>query len=153
MKYWQALLIRQKEIGKRGLTIPFIIGSKKYYNGEIDTIEELINDILNSKSQIVYYTYCATLKKLIFELYEPDKPNSFPGRFPKSKNNIQKKFKQNKHCYDDGETIEDIISKLNGYYKKHIDESRFSITEYDERFREYEESDKRFIKKAFEKLN
>jgi hypothetical protein len=49
MKYWEQLLLSQRNRGKNGLTIPFIIGSQNFLNTDKkDNIEELILDILKN---------------------------------------------------------------------------------------------------------
>ena len=68
MKYWEILLREQRERGKSGLTIPFIIGSQRYLPAESlkqQTISDLIVDISKSNTFETNLRYCTDVHTLI----------------------------------------------------------------------------------------
>ena len=78
-KYWEILLEKQRERGKDGLTIPFIIGSQNYlsYNHHHQNITELIYDNLYLKNCPLYD-------------FERGSVLDFDGTFFNRKNNYDK---------------------------------------------------------------
>ncbi|WAC39239.1 hypothetical protein [Pedobacter sp. SL55] len=69
MKYWEILLIKQQERGKDGLTIPFLIGSQKYFSSEVSyNINSLIQEMAISKTFETCIRYCMGTQTLIAEV-------------------------------------------------------------------------------------
>ena len=66
-KYWQILLFEWRKQGRDGLTIPFLVGSQRYFPGTeaFQDIAALITDITTSKDFEVYIGYCMDIKQLI----------------------------------------------------------------------------------------
>lgn len=60
MNYWQTLLVEQKGRGKKGFSLPFIIGSQKYLpiTYPRQTVEDLILDIATNSTFPVFLKYC-----------------------------------------------------------------------------------------------
>jgi hypothetical protein len=124
MKYWEQLLLSQRNRGKNGLTIPFIIGSQNFLNTDKkDNIEELILDILKNSSFEITLRLCADIHTLILEKRNPNNVVYYP-----SYNNIeQSKFSVSKSFKDDfGNTVEEVIIILTNQFKKIIDDKTFS---------------------------
>ena len=69
-KYWEILLEKQREKGKDGLSIPFIIGSQNYLpkNSYKQNISELINDIVSSDLFEICIRFCMGTCTFIAEI-------------------------------------------------------------------------------------
>lgn len=69
MKYWEVLLVKQRERGKDGLTIPFLIGSQQYASSKLNYgINSLIQDMAASKTFETCIRYCMGTQTLIAEI-------------------------------------------------------------------------------------
>lgn len=124
MKYWQQLLLSQRNKGKNGLTIPFIIGSQIFLNTDKkDNIEELILDIIKNSSFEITLRLCADIHTLILEKRNPNNVVYYPT----FNNSEQSKFSVSKIFKDDfGNSIEEIIKILTIQFQEIINKKTFS---------------------------
>ncbi len=122
--YWRKLLQHQVKIGKTGLSIPFLIGAKKFTkNPNLLSIKELFKEIINYKDVSALYFCENPLKEFTITIY-PALIN-VPKEYYKFKKgnliipNIEKLNGINE--------IEDLIETLKIYYQyqKNIDNSKF----------------------------
>lgn len=69
MEYWEILLLKHRERGKDGLTIPFLIGSQKYLcNNPNQDIAGLINSMATSTAFETCIRYCMGTQTMIAEI-------------------------------------------------------------------------------------
>lgn len=133
MEYWKKLLLFQRQLGKNGLTIPFIIGSQNLipFNPYYD-ISKLILEIVLNESFEVTLSLCPDIHTLILEIKKPYKY----VYYPKFNDKEQTKFSLGINLREDlGETIEEIIPKLIKEFQEIIDAKTFSAKiSQDERF-------------------
>tara|TARA_R110001632_G_scaffold150788_1_gene268283 strand:- start:38 stop:523 length:486 start_codon:yes stop_codon:yes gene_type:complete len=156
MKYWEILLREQRERGKSGLTIPFIIGSQRYLPAETmkeQTISDLIVEISKNDSFETNLRYCMDVQTLILEMRKA-KNAVF---FPKYKNVAQKNLSVALSFDNLGNSLEEIIPELESKFQEPIEKGLFSAKpNADGRtvvWKEYaEDEDIPFIKNAFQKL-
>lgn len=124
MDYWKQLLIKQQERGKRGFTIPFIIGSQDYLSGSsnVQNIRDLIIDMVKNDSFETCIRYCLDTNELICEIRNPDNSVSYPtynGKYQKSlsiaslNNNL-------------GISVEEVIANLMDKFQDKIDNGKYS---------------------------
>lgn len=73
MRYWQTLLTEQKKKGKKGFTIPNIIGSQNYLPDSYsrEDVESLIIDIATNSLIPVFLKYCMDTGDLVLEIKSP----------------------------------------------------------------------------------
>lgn len=125
MEYWKKLLKSQRDRGKSGLTIPFIIGSQRFLKQkkyEYD-ISQLIFEIVEKGTFEVTLTLCPDIHTLILEIKKPYK-NVY---YPKFNGNEQINLSVAISLMDEfGETIENIISKLVDKFQDKIINGEFS---------------------------
>lgn len=156
MKYWQKLLIKKREMGEKGLTIPFLIGSQKYFTDTIhkQTINDLFIDILGDETFETNLRYCMDKKVFLLEKRSNNNAIFFP--FFKSKH--QKKLSVQKYSYNDPdfETVEKIIIKMENDFNDKIKNSKFSVDVnefYEIIWDDFSQKDIDFIKNALSTLN
>ena len=67
MLYWHALLIEWRKLGRKGLSVPYILGSQMYLknNTTRQSITDLIISITTNNLIKVYFTYCPEIDGLI----------------------------------------------------------------------------------------
>ena len=156
MKYWEILLREQREKGKSGLTIPFIIGSQRYLRAESlkeQTISDLIVEISKNDSFERNLRYCMDVQTLIFEIRKAKNAVFFPKY-----NNITQKNLSVAVSFDNlGNSLEEIISELESKFQEPIAKGLFSAKPNADRrtvvWKEYaKDEDIPFIKNAFHKL-
>lgn len=126
-KYWETLLIKWREKGKDGFTIPFLIGSQQYLsNNENQNIKELIIDIIENSKHEIYIAFCMNINDLILGIRDNSK-QKIKGSFPKFRENPQSKFFLTDFLDDLGQDVESIIDKLTIKYEKQIKNKQYSI--------------------------
>ena|ERR1019366_6332219 len=110
MKYWEILLTKQREGGKDGLTLPFLIGSQEYLpvTHIRQNIEDIVLDIVSSNSFETCIRYCMGTQTFILEIRK-QKNYAF---FPTYKNEAQSNLSVAHFSKDDFGTIEILIQKL-----------------------------------------
>ena len=125
MTYWQTLLYEQKKIGKKGFTIPYIIGSQKFLPASYprQNVEELIIDIANNLLFPVFLRYCWDARDLILEI----KTSNAPGTNPDYNSKPQTSLFISKFNYDFGNSIEVIAHNLNKKYQPFVSSNQYSI--------------------------
>ncbi len=156
MKYWEILLQEQRERGKSGLTIPFLIGSQRYLhfkNYKEQTITELIVDISQNNSFETCLRYCMGAQTLIFEI----RKTKNAVYFPKYKGVEQQNLSVGRSFDHLGDSLEKIINELDSRFQEPVNKELFSAEpNVDGRtvlWKEYTENeDIPFIKNSFEKL-
>jgi hypothetical protein len=127
MKYWQKLLIKKRELGEKGLTIPFLIGAQIYCTDTLynQTINDLFQDILEDNTFEINLRYCMDKKSFLLEL----RNNNNAIFFPSFKNKHQNILSVQKYSYNDAdfETVEKIILKMENDFNDKINNSKFSV--------------------------
>jgi hypothetical protein len=125
MKYWEALLINQRQRGKDGLTLPFLIGSQQYLpeNHILQGIEELIVDMVNTDTIETCIRYCMGTQALIFEMRKTLNKVYYPTYQDDDQKNLS--FAQF-HKQDLGDSIEILIPNLINQYQHILDEGYYS---------------------------
>jgi len=156
MKYWEVLLTKQRERGKDGLTIPFLIGSQNYLPSIHirQDIEGLILDIVSSNTFETCLRYCMGTQTFILEIRKP-RNSVF---FPTYKTETQSNFSVSVFSKDDlGDNVEKLIAKLIERFQDVIDEGKFSaVSNVDARQPDWRpfsgDDDIPFIKNSFKSL-
>lgn len=125
MKYWQTLLSEQQKKGKKGFTLPYIIGSQKFLPATYphQDVESLIIDIASNSLFPVFLKYCMDTNDLILEI----KPNNSVGIFPNYNSQSQTNFLISTFNNDFGNTIEDIAKKLHQNYQHYVVSNKLSM--------------------------
>lgn len=151
-KYWEILLEKQREKGKDGLSIPFIIGSQNYFpnNSYKQNISELIYDIVYSDLFEICIRFCMGTNTFIAEIRK-EKNVCY---FPKINNNEQKKLSiAIYHKNDFGESIEGLIENLIEKFQNPIDSKTYSAEpntyERTVKWNNFSEEDTLFIENCF----
>src|SRR5690242_16394422 len=90
MEYWEILLIKQRERGKDGLTIPFLIGSQQFLknNNEKQNIRDLIHDIAQSDSFETCIRHCMGTQTLIAEIRKAKNVVYYPTNNTEEQKNL-----------------------------------------------------------------
>jgi len=124
MKYWEKLLLSQRERGKNGLTIPYIIGSQEFLEvNNKDSIEQLFVDIIKNSHFEITLRFCLDLKTLILE----KRNNRNIVYFPKFNNEQQISFSVSKSFYTESwESCEAIVADLIDHFESIIKRKTFS---------------------------
>ena len=127
-KYWQKLLIKWRENGRDGFSIPFIIGSQRYLPSghKHQGIRELIVEMATNNQIEVYLKYCLTINDIILGVRDETK-NQIPGFFPILNGCSQTGFFVTKFHSDLGNTTEEIIEALVDKYQDFIKNEEYSM--------------------------
>ncbi|NOT77196.1 MAG: hypothetical protein HOP08_19910 [Cyclobacteriaceae bacterium] len=82
MRYWEALLISWQNMGRNGLSIPFVIGSQEFLpdSYELQSVAELLEDIVQTERTRVCISLCHEISALILKPIGDQLPNN--GFFP-----------------------------------------------------------------------
>jgi hypothetical protein len=125
MNYWEILLIKQRERGRDGLTLPFIIGSQKYLPETVShqNIDDLINDIISSKSFETCIRFCMSTQTFIFEKRKPKNVCYYPTYNNQAQNRLSVGVYFEAEL---GNSIELLIIKLKEKFQNAIDKELFS---------------------------
>ena len=146
-KYWYSLLKNWKDEGKRGYTIPFLIGSQQYLpeTFEQQDIAGLFLDIVSQDQYCVYITYCLDLNDVILCTFERDRANS-SGYYPTFGGASQTAIYVAK-IIDENCNLETLIERFVDRYSDFIKNSQYSIR--DEVRGDYSDSEIQRIKNVF----
>lgn len=125
MKYWELLLTMQRERGKDGLTLPFLIGSQ-YYLPEIhykQSIGDLVYEMVSSETFETCIRYCTGTQTFIFEIRKPKNNVYYPIHQNAEQSNLSVAtyFKK-----DFGDSIESVIDFLIENFQNKIYAGHFS---------------------------
>jgi hypothetical protein len=125
MKYWQMLLTEQKKKGKKGFTIPYIIGSQNYLpdNYTRQDVKRLIIDVATNSLFPVFLKYCMDTGDLILEIKSDNAIGANPDFNSKPQTNL---FISNFNN-DFGNTIETVAEKLSQKYQPYVSSHQYSI--------------------------
>ena len=125
MKYWEVLLTKQRERGKAGLTLPFLIGSQEYLpSSHIQNgIEDIILDILSSNSFETCIRPCLDTHTLILEIRNPKNNVFFPTYNNETQSNLSIAILLKS---DLGDSIKLLIEKLIEEFQEPITKGLFS---------------------------
>ncbi|WP_454804241.1 hypothetical protein [Mucilaginibacter phyllosphaerae] len=125
-KYWRSLLLKWREQGHDGLTIPFIIGSQKYLPRHISRqdIEELFEDIASNNVVEVYLNYCLTINDLILGIRSGQKLK-LPVRNV-ALNGASSNFYLSTFLDDFEPDVNSVATELTGRYQGFIDQKEYS---------------------------
>lgn len=126
MKYWEVLLQKQREKGKDGLTIPFLIGSQSYLPQPSyqQTIRELIEDMIKDNSFEKCLRYCIGTQTFIIEISKGKNAVYYP-----TKKNEQEQSNFSVGLFyrkDFTENIDNLIQELETRFQEPIDNGLFS---------------------------
>lgn len=158
MQYWALLLQRHRDLGKDGLTIPYIIGSQNYLPSEYSkqTIAELIFDIIENAPFEVNLRYCTNISTLILEKRKLNNAAYYPGINGVRQSNFSiQKFSENEL----GKDIDSIIAFLVAQFQGAVEDLKYSASTIDNEnqrcvnWQEFSsEKDIPFIKACFKSL-
>ncbi|MCS3797861.1 hypothetical protein [Niastella sp. OAS944] len=125
MRYWQTLLTEQKKKGKKGFTIPYIIGSQKYlpvcYPRQ--DVENLVIDMVTNSLFPVFLKYCMDAGDLILEIMSA----TAIGINPDYNSQQQTNFYISKFNNDFGNSIEAVAKNLCKKYQPYVSSHEYSI--------------------------
>jgi hypothetical protein len=129
-KYWQILLFEWRKQGRDGLTIPFLIGSQRYFPGTeaFQDIAALITDIATSNDFEVYIGYCMDIKQLILGVRSGNKLK-IAGNHLLFENGQQSRLFITKFVDNLGEELDSIITALTEMFQSYIDQEQYSINQ------------------------
>ncbi|TRW88674.1 MULTISPECIES: hypothetical protein [Flavobacterium] len=123
--YWLILL---KNLKKSGLTIPFILGAKQYFDKDcqIDTVEKLFLDIKNSNfNEVLELHFCPDIVEFVFSIgYRNFK--RLGVEIKNSDNDTTLILTISTEIL--GKNLEEIVSKLSSRYKQHLEKEEYSFT-------------------------
>lgn len=155
MKYWEILLQKQRERGKSGLTIPFIIGSQSYISetSQIQNVRELILDMIKTDSFIKCLRYCMGTKTFIIEIKKDRNAIYYPRIDEKEQKNFSIGLFDKKIFTEDSEKM---ILELESRFQEPIEKGFFSavpnVNDREVNWEKFSKDDISFIKMAFEDL-
>ena len=127
-KYWQTLLFSWREQGGDGLTIPFILGSKQYYDHGNDdlSVEKLILEIAYNSEFEVYLSYCMTIDQLILGIRDQSKYQN-AGHFLITASNTRSNLFISKFLTDFDEDVVSVAKELATRYQHLVNQGNFSF--------------------------
>lgn len=124
MEYWEILLMKQRERGKDGLTIPFLIGSQRYLSTTSDQgIAVLIQNMAINKSFETCIRYCMATQTLIAEIRKQENMVYYPKSNSGARTNLSIGIML-KH--ELGEDVDRLIECLVEKFQHPIDDGLFS---------------------------
>lgn len=125
MKYWELLLTKQRERGKDGLTLPFLIGSQNYLPDTHfkQSIEDLIFDMVSSETFETCIRYCMGTQTFIFEIRKPQNSVYYPTHQNAEQTNLSASISFKKEL---GDSIDFLIDFLENNFQDKIDAGHFS---------------------------
>ncbi|WP_316777862.1 hypothetical protein [Pedobacter antarcticus] len=127
-QYWQTLLSNWRELGHDGLTIPYILGAKRYCAYEDDnlSVEELIFDISTNSTYQVYLSYCFSIDQIILGIRDESKRNN-AGEFLLSSLNENSSLFISKFLDDFKRDVFSVGKELAMRFQDIVDEGNFSF--------------------------
>ena len=149
--YWKILLSKQQERGKRGFTLPYLIGSQTYlpsHCGRQD-IKELVEDMVKNDSFETCIRYCLDTNAIIAEIRNPKNVVKYPKFKNCEQTQLSIPISENSH----GETVEELIESLIEEYQDKIGTNKYSATrdnqERETKWGSFNSIDEKFIKESF----
>ena len=123
--YWKILLSKQQERGKKGFTLPYLIGSQTYLpsHHRRQNIKELVEDMVNNDSFETCIRYCLDTNAIISEIRNPKNV----VKYPKFKNSEQTQLSIPISENSYGETVEELIESLLEKYQDKIEANKYRI--------------------------
>lgn len=122
--YWLILL---KNLKKSGLTIPFILGAKQYFDKafQMDTVENLFTEIKNSNcSEVLELHFCPDIGEFVFSIGH----KSFKRLGTEIKNlDNETTLILTISTEILGKNLQEIVSKLSSRYKQHLEKEEHSF--------------------------
>jgi hypothetical protein len=117
-EYWKILLKRQQERGKKGFTLPFLIGSQTYLPSphKHQTIRDIIVDMASNNKFETCIRYCMDTSALIFEIKNPTNKVAYPNFENNEQKNLSVAFLNNNL----GNSVEEIIESMEQEYQDKI---------------------------------
>jgi len=152
MRYWEILLLKHRENGQDGLTLPYLIGSQNLLKiqNERQVISSLINEMTLKLSFETCFRYCWNIQTFIFEIRKISNKAVFPTKngcqqVGLSVGNISKD--------DFGETLEGLIVQLENRFQPQIDCELFSalpdVECREPKWTRFTKDDQKFIEECF----
>lgn len=123
--YWLILL---KNLKKSGLTIPFILGAKQYFdeNCQIDTVEKILLDIKYSNfNEVLELHFCPDIGEFVLSIAH--KIYKRKGTEIKNSDNTTTLI-LTISTEILGKNFEEIISKLSSRYNKCLEKEKYSFS-------------------------
>jgi histidinol phosphatase-like enzyme len=123
-KYWELII----EKSNKKQTLPYVIGSKKilFPNSDFDTIENLLDEIINSENNEIYSMYyCPDIGEYVIfhNKHKGYLMNGLEIINPKT-GKLKLVFAINMESF--GKTFEKIKSELSNRYKSNVADEKFS---------------------------
>jgi hypothetical protein len=149
--YWKTLLRKQQERGKKGFTLPYLIGSQQYLTPthRQQDIKELIEDMVKNDVFETCIRYCLDTNAIISEIRNQNNVVKYPTFKNGKQTQLSIPINDNSH----GETVEELISSLIDKYQDKIDSGKYSATRDDSdretKWHPFSPSDEKFIKECF----
>lgn len=150
-EYWKILLRKQQERGKKGFTLPYLIGSQIYLplTHKRQDIKELVEGMVKNDSFETCIRYCLDTNAIISEIRNPMNVVKYPKFKNVAQNQLSIPIMENNH----GETVEELIGELIEKYQDKIDAGKYSATrsidDRETKWDVFSQSDERFIKQCF----
>ncbi|HRG26533.1 MAG TPA: hypothetical protein PLJ00_01495 [Chitinophagales bacterium] len=152
MLYWQALLIEWRKLGRKGLSVPYVLGSQIYLKNT--TARQSINDLLISITANniikVYITYCPDIDGLIL-CHQDDSASKLLGLYPKINGNEQNNLFVTNFLAKFQVDLSFLISELLESHQEDISNGRFS--RIDRAWQAFSIDEINFIRQTFKTYN
>jgi hypothetical protein len=102
MRYWEKLMIKWRADGKDGLTIPFLIGTRTYFEAEQEllSVHNLFADMIINAQSKLYIKYCFEIGEIIVGIFDTSKEKN-AGEFLDFNSKTQTAFFVTKPFVDD----------------------------------------------------
>lgn len=127
-RFCEILLIEWRNLGRDGLTIPFLIGAQQYLFDQQKwiNVKELIINIAEESKNPISIRYCFNIKDIVLEILD-ERALKNAGYFPNLNGKKQDNLYITKFLQDLGDDVETIASKLEDEYKERIKRCKYSI--------------------------
>lgn len=151
MDYWKILLTKQKERGRKGFSLPFLIGSQIYLPSthNFQNIQDIIIDMTTNNSFETCIRYCLDTNVLIFEIRNQKNRVVYPKFNGSQQTNISVAYGNNNL----GNSVEEVIVKLIEMYQDKINAGHYSartnIENRETLWEYFNSSEEDFIKDCF----
>ncbi|MFL5788082.1 MAG: hypothetical protein ACJ748_08515 [Flavisolibacter sp.] len=129
--YWYKLISHWVNSGHDGLTIPFILGAKRYIYGDEEFLEneicDLLEEITNSdiEEHLITFHFCLGIGENVLGLFNRINANYYQGKkFTNPQERISFAVGSGVNL---GNTIEEISANLKEEYKAAIAGKNFSL--------------------------
>ena len=152
MEYWKVLLQQQKKRGRRGFTIPFLIGSQKYLptKTEHQTIKQFMLDVVTNSSFETCVKYCLDTNELIIEIRNPNIPVVYPMYNGYAQTNFSVSILNNNLGDNVEEIIQTFVARYQSLINRELHSLRERFTEREIRWDDFTDDEKLFIQNCFE---